>query len=187
MNFQDEIKKLGGLDENGNIITNPTMMNNYGKNPPPDAEYQDKSFNNYKFVKPYSATITVGGIVGITNKSFKVGDVFEGFQQPNKNISIRIAPAPTGFLKDVNKIHNSASYQEFLEVPFDYLAVTNDSVTNSSSKLTPEQQSLSDLQKKINSYTPTQTQQSFLEKHKTHLLILGGVVLIYLVYKKNKK
>ena len=30
-------------------------------------------------------------------------------------------------------------------------------------------------------------QQSFLEKHKTHLLILGGVVLIYLVYKKNKK
>ncbi len=32
-----------------------------------------------------------------------------------------------------------------------------------------------------------QPQQSFLKKHKTHLLIAGAVVLGYLAYKKFKK
>jgi hypothetical protein len=71
----------------------------------------------YAFVKEYRAWVTVGGVVGVEEKYFKAGDVFVGHKKHQRVVTIRIAEhtsrnegPPT-----------SASYQEFLDVPIDYL------------------------------------------------------------------
>lgn len=70
----------------------------------------------YKFIKPYSAQITVGGVVGVMTKSFAIGDIYEG-KQKSDGIEIRIAehtalqtPEPS-----------NTSYQEFLTIPNEYM------------------------------------------------------------------
>jgi hypothetical protein len=60
-------------------------------------------------------------------------------------------------------------------------------------KLNSDQQLLNDAQQQVLLEEKrllalqNQSQQSFLEKHKTHLLIAGAVVLGFLAYKKFKK
>ncbi|PWS33187.1 hypothetical protein DF947_00685 [Pedobacter paludis] len=67
----------------------------------------------YEFTKPYSAVITVGGVVGIINKSFAVGDRVKGKMLDNGTVSVRVAE----HTKENEKPANPASYQEFLDVP----------------------------------------------------------------------
>ncbi len=76
----------------------------------------------YKFIKNFTARVTVGGVVGVTDKSFFVGDVYEG-EPKGDFVKIRIAPhtwrnegAPS-----------NQSYQEMLEVPKEYLREDADS------------------------------------------------------------
>jgi hypothetical protein len=74
---------------------------------------------NYAFAKEYCAQVTVGGVVGVAEKCFNIGDVFVGYKKTKEVITIRIAehsPVNEGPV-------NSASYQEFLDVPVDYLLV----------------------------------------------------------------
>ncbi len=80
-----------------------------------------KECSKYEFVKEYSATITVGGFVGITKRVFKVGEVYVGKEQDNGNIKIRIAKHS----KINEEPPSNASYQEFLEVPKEYLRLGN--------------------------------------------------------------
>ena len=72
---------------------------------------------NFEFTAEYSATVTVGGIVGITEKTFKTGDVFKGTDEGKKTITIRIAEH-----SELNDNCPSPScYQEFLDVPRAFL------------------------------------------------------------------
>jgi hypothetical protein len=75
---------------------------------------------NYAFTKPYCATITVGGVVGISEKCYQIGDIVTGKENTSGKLTIRIA--------DHSALNDgpvtSASYQEFLDVPLDYLAIT---------------------------------------------------------------
>lgn len=68
---------------------------------------------SYQFISEYSATITVGGVVGITDRTFKAGEVFDGTDAGGENITIRIAEH-TALNEDCP---NSWCYQELLEVP----------------------------------------------------------------------
>ena len=72
----------------------------------------------YKFIKPYSAKVTVGGFVGIMTKSFAVGDIYEG-KQKSDGIEIRIAKHTA---LQTSQPSNT-SYQEFLTVPNEYLGL----------------------------------------------------------------
>jgi hypothetical protein len=78
-----------------------------------------KEDQNYAFVAEYCTEVTVGGVVGVAEKCFKIGDVVVGYKKTNEAITIRIAehsPINEGPV-------NSASYQEFIDVPVDYLLV----------------------------------------------------------------
>lgn len=73
--------------------------------------------NNYIFIKPYCATVTVGGVVGLQERCFKVNDVVKGKPVDGGKITIRIAEH-----SNINDgPPSSSSYQEFLDVPNDYL------------------------------------------------------------------
>lgn len=74
---------------------------------------------NYVFTKPYCATITVGGVVGLAEKCYKVGDIVSGKETTNGKLTIRIAEHSS--LNDGPP--TSASYQEFLDIPINYLEV----------------------------------------------------------------
>jgi len=72
---------------------------------------------DFEFIAEYTATITVGGFVGITKKTFNVGEVYEGTDSGEETIMIRIAEH-TELNKDCP---NSSCYQEFLSVPREFL------------------------------------------------------------------
>jgi hypothetical protein len=72
---------------------------------------------DYIFLKQYCATVTVGGVVGIAEKCFEIGDTAVGYEKTKGTITIRIAEHSS--LNDGPP--TSASYQEFLDVPSDYL------------------------------------------------------------------
>ena len=73
----------------------------------------------YVFTKPYCATITVGGVVGLAEKCYEIGDIVTGKENTIGKLTIRIAKH--------SKLNEgpatSASYQEFLDVPLNYLEI----------------------------------------------------------------
>ena len=72
---------------------------------------------DFKFRTQYSATVTVGGFVGIIERTFEIGEIYEGTDDGGETIAIRIAEH-----SELNKdCPNSWCYQEFLEVPREYL------------------------------------------------------------------
>ena len=73
----------------------------------------------YIFTKSYCETVTVGGVVGLAEKCFEIGDIVTGKEIKTGKLTIRIAEHST--LND--GAPNSASYQEFLDVPLNYLAI----------------------------------------------------------------
>lgn len=72
---------------------------------------------NYEFIKEYTTTITVGGVVGVTERTFKTGETFGGNDLGNGLIKIRIAE----HTKQNEDCPNSWCYQEFLEVSNEFL------------------------------------------------------------------
>jgi hypothetical protein len=74
----------------------------------------------YVFKKPYCATVTVGGVVGLADKCYKIGDSVSGKENTSGKLTIRIAEH--SYLNDGPP--SSASYQEFLDVPINYLELS---------------------------------------------------------------
>ncbi len=67
----------------------------------------------YIFVKPYCAKVMVGGVVGISEKCFKLGDNVKGTQIEDGAIRVRIAAHSV-----VNEGPPSSNFfQEFLDIP----------------------------------------------------------------------
>jgi hypothetical protein len=80
---------------------------------------QTTTYKTYVFTKPYCETVTVGGIVGLAEKCFKIGDIVTGKEIKTGKLTLRIAEHSA-----VNDGPlSSASYQEFLDVPLIYLAI----------------------------------------------------------------
>ena len=80
---------------------------------------QSSSDQTYVFTKPYCETVTVGGVVGLAEKCFKIGDIVTGKEIKTGKLTIRIAEHSA-----LNEgPASSASYQEFLEVPLNYLEI----------------------------------------------------------------
>jgi hypothetical protein len=73
----------------------------------------------YVFTKPYCETVTVGGVVGLAEKCFKIGDIITGREVKTGKLTTRIAEHSS--INDGSP--SSASYQEFLDVPLDYLQI----------------------------------------------------------------
>ena len=73
--------------------------------------------NEYEFITEYSTTVTVGGVVGISERTFEIGEVYTGTDEGNGLITIRIAEHSE--LND--DCPNSWCYQEFLDVPSEFL------------------------------------------------------------------
>lgn len=73
----------------------------------------------YVFTKPYCETVTVGGVVGLAEKCYKIGDIVSGKENTSGKLTIRIAEHSS--LNDGPP--TSASYQEFLDVPLNYLEI----------------------------------------------------------------
>jgi len=71
----------------------------------------------FEFITEYSATVIVGGVVGITERTFEIGEMYKGTNQGNGTISIRIAEHSE--LND--DCPNSWCYQELLDVPQEFL------------------------------------------------------------------
>ncbi len=77
---------------------------------------EDKSSKNFEFTKEYTTKITVGGVVGVRDRTFKVGETFKGTDK-GETIEIRIAEHS----ESNNNCPNSWCYQELLSVPKEYL------------------------------------------------------------------
>jgi len=77
-------------------------------------ESQEKT--EYIFVEKYCTTITVGGVVGIQEKCYEVGDVVLAEFESNTAITVRIAKGP-----QINDASGPWSFQELLEIPLVYL------------------------------------------------------------------
>ena len=75
---------------------------------------------NYAFTKPYCTMVTVGGVVGVSEKCYKIGDIVTGQENTSGKLTVRIAEHSA--LNDGPA--TSASYQEFLDIPIDYLVIT---------------------------------------------------------------
>ena len=73
--------------------------------------------NEYEFIAEYSTTITVGGVVGISERTFEIGEVYSATGQSADSITIRIAEHSE--LND--DCPNSSCYQELLKVPSEFL------------------------------------------------------------------
>ena len=73
--------------------------------------------NKYKFIAEYSDTVTVGGFVGITERTFEIGEIYTGTEKGNDTITLRIAEHSE--LND--DCPNSWCYQELLDVPREFL------------------------------------------------------------------
>ena len=72
---------------------------------------------DFQFIKRHCTMVTVGGVVGIKKRCFEVGDVFVGYRKNEEIVTIRIAEHSA-----LNEgPPTSASYQEFLDVPSEYL------------------------------------------------------------------
>ncbi len=71
----------------------------------------------FEFKAEYSAKVTVGGFVGITERTFEIGEAYKGIDKGDGTITIRIAEHSE--LND--DCPNSWCYQEFLDVPREYL------------------------------------------------------------------
>lgn len=97
------------------VISNPTTTANTTKK----TEKNQSQDRQYKFVKNYSTMVTVGGIVGITKKSYQIGDIITG-QVMLDGIKTRIAPHSARNEGEPN----SASYQEFITIPIEYLQLS---------------------------------------------------------------
>lgn len=72
---------------------------------------------SFQFISKYTATVTVGGIVGVADRTFEVGEIYEGTDKGAATIEIRIAE-PSELNHDCP---NSWCYQEFLSVPRNHL------------------------------------------------------------------
>lgn len=82
----------------------------------------DENFQSrFEFITEYTATVTVGGVVGITDKTFEIGEVYEGRDVGGQTITIRIAEH-TQLNEDCP---NSWCYQEFLDVPREFLELAD--------------------------------------------------------------
>lgn len=68
---------------------------------------------NFEFIAKYSATVTVGGVVGVRERFFEIGEAYKGSDEGKETIRIRIAKHSE--LND--NCPNSMCYQEFLDVP----------------------------------------------------------------------
>jgi len=73
--------------------------------------------DTYVFVKSYCARVTVGGAAGIAEKCFNVGDTVVGKVVIEGQVNIRIAGH--SILNEGPPSPNN--YQEYLNVPSDYL------------------------------------------------------------------
>lgn len=98
------------------VISNSTTTAGSTEEP----EKNQSPDRQYKFIKNYSTTITVGGIVGISNKSYQIGDIVTG-QTTLDGIKVRIAPHSARNEGEPS----SASYQEFITVPIEYLQLSD--------------------------------------------------------------
>ena len=88
------------------------LISSCGKNDAP-------LIHDFEFVKEYSATVTVGGFVGITERVFEIGEVYNGTDNGVDVITIRIAEHSE--LND--NCPSSACSQELLVVPRQYLKI----------------------------------------------------------------
>lgn len=71
----------------------------------------------FEFTADYKTSVVVGGFVGITERTFKKGEIYKGVDDGGKIITIRIAEH-----SDLNDdCPNSWCYQELLEVPREFL------------------------------------------------------------------
>lgn len=72
---------------------------------------------DYVFVESYCTMITVGGVVGIREKCYEVGDTVTGKELTEGQITIRIA-----LHSDLNEGNDyNVQFQEFLRIPLDKL------------------------------------------------------------------
>ncbi|PXY45228.1 hypothetical protein [Flavobacterium hydrophilum] len=78
---------------------------------------EDKAPKDFEFTTEYTTQITVGGFVGVSNRTFKTGETFKGTDNGKETIEIRIAEHS----KLNNDCPNSWCYQEMLNVPREYL------------------------------------------------------------------
>ena len=81
----------------------------------------DDENNEFMFIKEYETSVTVGGVVGIAERKFEIGEIYTGTDKGNEVITIRIAEHSE--LND--DCPNSWCYQELLDVPRDFVKLTN--------------------------------------------------------------
>ncbi|MBC2838159.1 hypothetical protein [Robiginitalea sp. SC105] len=71
----------------------------------------------FEFIQVYTTDVTVGGVVGTEERTFEVGEIYEGTDSGGASIKIRIAEHS----ERNEDCPDSWCYQEFLDIPREYL------------------------------------------------------------------
>jgi len=140
---------------------------------------------NFKFKENYDATTSIrtdsnGAMAMQTLKySFKKGDVFEG-EKFIQSVGVRTGSTPIYGVKintpEALKVDGTKwSGQAIFEVPDNLVEVTEEGLSQNNDETAD-----SGLNTNVLS-------QTFIQKHKNHLLIAGALVLGYFAYKKFNK
>ncbi|PJJ09514.1 hypothetical protein CLU83_2878 [Flavobacterium sp. 1] len=71
----------------------------------------------FEFISQYTTNVTVGGVVGVHERTFEKGETYKGTDEGKKTITIRI----TDHSELNSNCPNSLCSQELLEVPREFL------------------------------------------------------------------
>lgn len=123
---------------------------------------------NFKFIKPYSTMITVGGFVGITQANYGAGVVLPLVEENSNSVILRIKPEPTGMMAALN--NGNTAYQTTITVPKEYVKETSEPVTFEEVKAT--------LTNEYNNNKPHNNQNYW--DYKPVNIIFGSIVVILL-------
>jgi hypothetical protein len=128
----------------------------------------------YTFIKDFNYTYY--GIAPIP-KTIKKGQSFEGLEIPEGIVISLDGSDPSNYKKEIPSP----------DLPSPYLTVPKEYLTQSSSQITDDNSTTQHGTGLIFENDKNNSKQTFFQKHKNHLLIIGAVVLGYLAYKKFKK
>ena len=126
--------------------------------------------SNYKFIKPYTTSVVVGGVVGIMKRTFEVGTVWEGVSEDGNTVTIRIAK-----YSELNKVLSNTSRQDVLKVPIEYLEKTNDQIQQIGTK--PNVVTKPNIETPNTPVSSPTTNKIFSTKN----IIIGTIVIVAIV------
>jgi hypothetical protein len=125
----------------------------------------------FQFAKDYTTQISVGGVVGVQNKTFKAGEIYDGFLPIGGGAIVSIKWGNENALTQVTQ-----GYSPFVNIPYDVLVLDANGVPKdvTNDPLATERANQA-----------TSTNQGNTTNWKTLAIVAGVIAVGYYLFKKK--